>query len=476
MRNTTWTRRLGIGLAAAVLMGTIALAGCSSTSQSATSSGGSATTGQTAQASNATPPAPPGGAAPGGAPGGGSSAQYAPTGSYSLSSSSATKSGAISATGDDESGVLVTKTGSLSLTDASVTTSGKSKSSDESSFYGLNAGVLAQNGGKIDMTGGSVKTTGAGANGIFAYGTSEITVSGTTVSATGQYAHGIMASGGGSIVATNLSVFTAGGSSAPIATDRGGGTIVANGGVYKSTGNNSPDIYSTGKITANNATFLSTGSEAVVIEGSNSVALNNDSLTSTKAGKWGVMIYQSMSGDAQGAKGVYTQTGGSLSDTTADSPLFYVTNSTAVITLKNVKVTAASGTLINAAAGQWGKSGSNGGTANLAASVQSLTGNLVADKLSSINLTLADGSTLKGAIDSANTAKSATLGLDATSIWTVTADSHLTSLAGAKISGMAISNIIGNGHTVTYDKSASANSSLGGKTYTLAGGGTLVAQ
>jgi len=55
----------------------------------------------------------------------------------------------------------------------------------------------------------------------------------------------------------------------------------------------------------------------------------------------------------------------------------------------------------------------------------------------------------------------------------VTANSHLTALTGAVISGSTITNVKGNGHTVTYNAGASANSYLGGKTYTLAGGGTL---
>ena len=114
--------------------------------------------------------------------------------------------------------------------------------------------------------------------------------------------------------------------------------------------------------------------------GSNSVTLRNDKLTTSKAGKWGVMIYQSMSGDAQGGKGVYRQTGGSLSDTAADSPLFYVTNTTGVITLNGVKVTAAWGALVKAAAGRWGGSGSDGGSAIITADGQSLAGDLVTDK------------------------------------------------------------------------------------------------
>ena len=39
--------------------------------------------------------------------------------------------------------------------------------------------------------------------------------------------------------------------------------------------------------------------------------------------------------------------------------------------------------------------------------------------------------------------------------------------------GCSITNIMGDGHTVTYAKSNAANSKLGGKTYALAGGGGL---
>ncbi len=422
------------------------------------------------------PPSGGSGGAPGGssgAPGGTSTtAQYSPTGASTVTSGSASRSGTITATADDESGVLV-KGGSLTLTKAAVTTSGASKSSDESSFYGLNAGVLVTS-GKLTMTGDSVTTSGAGANGVFAYGSgSAISLSGTKISATGQYAHGIMASGGGTIRASGLTVSTAGGSSAPIATDRGGGTISVTGGTFRSSGGNSPGIYSTGKITATKASFVSTGSEAVVIEGANSATLKDCRLATTIAGKWGVMIYQSMSGDAAGVKGLYTQTGGSLTVSGKGSPLFYVTNSTGVIDLARVKLSEASGVLVKAAAGQWGTSGANGGTVALIASDQKLSGALVADKLSAISVTLEDGSVLTSTVNGAGTAKSISLTLGSSSVWKVSGDSHLTALTGARISGSTITNIVGNGHTVTYSKSASANSYLGGKTYKLAGGGTL---
>ena len=63
--------------------------------------------------------------------------------------------------------------------------------------------------------------------------------------------------------------------------------------------------------------------------------------------------------------------------------------------------------------------------------------------------------------------------LDASSRWTVTGDSHVTTLSdSAGISGTTVKNVVGNGHTVYYD--SSANPGLGAKTYTLSGGGTLV--
>jgi hypothetical protein len=237
---------------------------------------------------------------------------------------------------------------------------------------------------------------------------------------------------------------------------------------------NSAGIYSTGNITVSGTSFTSTGAEAAVIEGANSITLTDVDLTSSKAGKWGVMIYQSMSGDAQGDQGTFTMTGGSLAYTATDGPLFYITNSTGIIELNNVNLTATSGILVKAASGNWGNSGLNGGTVFLTADGQHLTGDLIADNISSIDLTLRNNSTLQGAINPGNTAKGINLTLDATSTWTITADSFLAGLSDPSgITGFTITNITGNGHTVYYDASLAANSGLGGKTYSLAGGGTL---
>jgi hypothetical protein len=98
-----------------------------------------------------------------------------------------------------------------------------------------------------------------------------------------------------------------------------------------------------------------------------------------------------------------------------------------------------------------------------------LTGNLVSDATSSISATLASGSRLNGQL------QGVALTIDSTSTWNVTATSTLTSFsAPGAISGSAITNIIGNGYTVSYAAALPANAVLGGRTYTLIGGGMLV--
>ncbi len=264
---------------------------------------------------------------------------------------------------------------------------------------------------------------------------------------------------------SKVNITTAGANGAAIATNRGGGTITATGGTIITSGTDSPGIYSTGAITIVGATITATGAEAGVIEGLNSITLTNTVLSGSK--KWGVMIYQSMSGDSSLGTGTFTMTGGSLTATVG--PAFYVTNTKAVIMLKGgVQVSTNSGILLSAGAGNWGQNGSNAGTVTFTANGETLTGNLITDSISSIMATLKNNTALTGYINSA------ALTLDLTSTWNVTADSVLIGLTDTGgISGTTITNIYGNGHTVYYDASLDANSALGGLTYSLANGGKL---
>lgn len=439
--------------------------------------------GGTSGSNNSLPPNPPGGAGgtpPGngtgqppsgnpGQPGGSANASVTSGTAYYTIGDTESQSGlTITVTGQDKSGVIVTATGVLTLANSTVTTSGDSSSMDSSSFYGLNAAVLAKDGGQITMRNCTITTSGTGANGVFATGQgSKITMTNVTITCYASGAHGVDATLGGTLYLNSVNITTAGnGASAAIATDRGGGTIIVTGGTVNTSGTMSPGIYSTGSITVNNATVTATGSEGAVIEGKNSITLSGTALSGQKS--CGVMIYQSMSGDAATGTGDFTMTGGSLSS--VEGPLFYCTNTDAVIKLTKVVTSAGSGVLLKAGAGKWGNSGSNGARVVFTADGETMNGNISCDSISSIDLTLKNNTTLTGTIDAENTG-TVKLTLDNNSVWEVTGNSYLTALTD---SDATLANIHSNGHNVYYDKNKSANSWLNGKTYNLTGGGQLI--
>ena len=67
----------------------------------------------------------------------------------------------------------------------------------------------------------------------------------------------------------------------------------------------------------------------------------------------GVMLYQSMSGDAQEGQSLFRMTGGEL--TTLSGDLFYVTNTDCAIELSGVALTLADGCLLRAWLGHAGR-------------------------------------------------------------------------------------------------------------------------
>jgi hypothetical protein len=468
-------RRLAVGLCLLMLFGALAgsSAGCDSSDSTSTSAQDVVTT---ASGGTGSTSAGTSGAASPAVPGGDSTAVYPTSAVYSQSGDSKTEDGqTYTASEDDQSAILVSDGGSLTVTKAQVETLGNTSSNDSSSFYGLNAAVVATAGSSITVSDSSITTTGSGANGAFATGEgASVSLTDVTIEATGGGGHGVMATQGGSVTLDNVRIATAGANAAPLATERGGGTITATGGSALASGRDSPALYSTGMIAVNGGTYEATGAEAAVIEGSNSIVLTEVVLSTTIADKWGVMLYQSMSGDAEGTTGTFTMTGGSLKVTGENSPVFYVTNCTGTIVLEGVDITSTSGVLVDAAAGDWDASGSNGGGAMLTATRQTIVGDLVADSSSSLGINLTNGSRLTGAINADNTAKRVDLTIDTNSYFIVTADTYLTSVTfTGGVTGTAITTIIGNGHTVYYDATDAANSALGGQTFTLSGGGTL---
>ena len=341
-------------------------------------------------------------------------------------------------TGDDENALRVDGA-TVTLDGVTVDKSaGATSNTENADFYGVNAALLATNGATVTIKNATVTSSAQNGNG------------------------GIQTTGGGTTNASDLTVETSGNSSAAIRSDRGGGTVNVDGGTYTSNGYNSPAVYSTAAITVKNATLTANHSEALVIEGKNSIVLENCAVTGSMSDTQGagsdenvhaVMIYQSMSGDADVGTSTFTMTGGSLTGKNGD--LFYVTNTHCVLTLSGVTLRNedADAYLLrvvgNSASRGWGTAGANGAQVEFTADAQTLEGDIVVDTISTLDLTLKNGSGFTGTVNIIENAQGGTAVSDNAVVtvesgcaWTLTGDCVITSLTNN-------GTINYNGHTIT---------------------------
>jgi len=366
---------------------------------------------------------------------------------YSQSSGTVSLSGKTYSSATSDVNAVKVSGGSLTLTNCTLAkTGGDTGNSDNSSFYGINAALLASGTGSVTMTGGTITSNAIGANGIVAYG-GTVNVSDVTINCTKNLSRGIHATGGGTITASNLTITTAGSNSSVIALDKGGGTVNVTGGTYNTTGTDCAVLYSTGNLTVNNITGSSSKGEIGVIEGDNYININNSNITSgAGSSSRGMMILQSGSGDAgTGINGIITVKGGSLIMTDSSTSLIeIVTNVTGKVTLDNVSTTIPSGILMTVDYNtRWSTNGATG-VLILTGSGTTYTGNIVADSYSSSQVTVNSGVIWKGAYDNANTAKSTTLAIDG-GTWTLTGNSYVDNIT---LTNSAVINK--NGYTLTY--------------------------
>ena len=371
--------------------------------------------------------------------------------------------GTFTSTGDDENalrvvGVAVTLDG-ITVNKAS----GATSNTENGDFYGMNAALLATDGANVTIRNAAVNSSAQNGNGVFSYGTGTVVnIYDSVITTTADNSGGIQTTGGGTTNAFDLLVTTSGSSSAAIRSDRGGGTVNVDGGTYTSNGYNSPAVYSTADITVKNATLTANNSEALVIEGQNSITLENCDVTGNMSDTMGtssdtnvhnVMIYQSMSGDADVGTSVFNMTGGSLTSNNGD--MFYVTNTHCIITLSGVEITnnetdgyflLASG---NDASHGWGNAGSNGAQVEFTADGQSFEGDIAVDTISTLSMALTNNSIFTGTVNIITNAQNGTaaasnadITIDSGSVWNLTGDCTVTSLTNN-------GTINFNGHTIT---------------------------
>ena len=366
-------------------------------------------------------------------------------------------------TGDDENALRVDGA-TVTLDGITVDKSaGATSSTENGDFYGVNAALLATNGANVTITNATVTSSAQNGNGVFSYGTgTTVNISESMITTTADNSGGIQTTGGGTTNATNLVVSTSGNSSAAIRSDRGGGTVNVDGGSYVSNGYSSPAVYSTADITVKNAFLTANNSEALVIEGKNAITLENCTVTGNMSDTKGssseenvhnVMIYQSMSGDADVGTSTFSMTGGTLTSKNGD--MIYVTNTHCVLTLSGVTIQNenADGALLrvvgNSASHGWGTAGSNGAQVEFTADGQTLNGDIVVDTISTLNMKLTNGSSFTGTVNIVDNAQGGTavsnnavVTIESGCTWTLTGDCVITSLTNS-------GTINFNGYTIT---------------------------
>ena len=384
----------------------------------------------------------PGG--PGGAPGE-QKIEYDPLLEYD--SDAEEKETDVESTYTDEVGILV-RSGNVKLTDYTVSRqSSDSTGGDIASFYGVGAAVL-NIGGTLEYSDSEINTDAKGGTGVFSYGkNAETTVNRTRIFTRQDTSGGIHVAGGGTLYANDVTVETNGESSAAIRSDRGGGTMVVNGGSYTSNGVGSPAIYSTADITVTNADLIATNSEAICIEGKNSVRLNDCYLKGDMHDDerndctWNIILYQSMSGDAEEGKSTFEMTGGAIEQ--GNGGLFYTTNTQSEFVLDHVGIIKSEDSEFllkctgNSNARGWGNTGSNGAKCKFKATNQILEGNIIWDSISGLDIYLTSESYYWGAVmrDETNAGEGGSgycaMNVNSGCQWIVTGDSYVTYLHNA---------------------------------------------
>lgn len=334
---------------------------------------------------------------------------------------------------------------------------------DDRRETGRNSVLLADAGSKVlleecDVTSHTVQADGLASSGE---GTRVIVQEGTiTMNRAGSAA--VNAIHGGEVVVQETAVNTAGNQSpAFLALD--GGHVEVTGAFGLTAGQASPLFHSDGLVVGvkcrMNAARWTIGN---VEDGQ--LILNKNEVKS--GGISGFLLYSTKGPDVSSLL--------SLVDnkiSVGEGPVFLVTNNNnAQIMLKGNKISCKSDYLMEVRYDDWGKKGSNGGHAVLQAEKQSLSGHILVDSISSLELKLNKGGKLNGHInDKENRCAQVRVKMGAGSTWTSKGFSYVTSIEFDQPLAKGLKQLKGN-HTIYYDPSDPANAPLEGKEHRTGGG------
>lgn len=320
----------------------------------------------------------------------------------------------------NENVIKVIPGGLVSMEHVTIEKSGDTKNHIEGNFTGLNAAILAE-GGTIELRDSSIVSHAIGGNNVFSHGKDScVKLKNVLLDAYGVASNRCLyAAFGGEIYAEDCELISRGSISSPVATDVGGGTITLHNCLVTALGNHCAALYSTGSISADHCVCTAPETEGMIIVGSNSISLKD---THVFSGQNQGVKFASELGEAQG---VFTMEGGSL--TAIEGPLFHVERD-ARIQLKNAAIACPSGEILALYRGfsPPGMEQPEPGQSKIVLSLtqQQLSGNLVSDSAHTLEVSLREGSTLRGSIY----APDSTVTLSRCSRWILTGDSTISRL------------------------------------------------
>lgn len=320
-----------------------------------------------------------------------------------------------------------------------------------------------------------------GAANVYAYGTDTVVnVTNTWLYSSGPVSHGLYASGNATIHGSNIAHFSGGRRSSAFSGDSPRGTVHVRNSVAHTAGVGSATFYALGEISADNVVSVSEKGPVVFMDGAQNVSIAHSDCT---AGLLGGLVIFSSQVRLSGASVDISDT--RIATTDVDVPGFWFGNTIADVRLSSVTVDIPSGAALVVAnysqiTQDFDYYASYADNPALApaevyltvAESPSLVGDLVAYNGSYISWNLTGHSSWAGAAYSGGFgASSVDVALDATSHWTLTADSYVQNLTDAD---QTLANVESGGFNVYYNASALLNGWLGGEKVALSGGGSAM--
>lgn len=316
-----------------------------------------------------------------------------------------------------------------------------------------------------------------GAANVYAYGSDTVVnVTNSWLYSSGPVSHGLYASGNATIYGSNIAHFSGGYRSSAFSGDSPKGIIYISDSVAHTAGIGSATFYALGEIFADNVLSISEKGPVVFMDGAQNVSIANSDCTAGLLG--GLVIFSSQ---VRLSGGRIDISDSRIAVTAADAPGLWFGNTIVDVSLSSTRVEPDSGVLVVANYSQitqdfdyYASYADNSALSPaevfISVAESTLAGDLVAYNGSYISWNLTAHSSWDGAAYSGFGDSYVDVALDATSNWTLTADSYVQNLTDVDES---LANIASGGFNVYYNASALLNGWLANSTVTLSGGGSV---